>query len=184
VDDCLKALRRGQALSNPGRPSARAVRRADPLALRLRHAFEPRGLATTGMDLVAIRASRLDLHRPPLLLHGAPRPRSGALHRSSRQSAVGTSRTTLGPCLSGNRSSTPDSTSRRSALRAIPKRRELEEDKHVIRVVRAPKDALCGRSLSGTRSVLLEHRPPGVVVANLEASDDERRHVTPFAWPP
>jgi hypothetical protein len=65
-------------------------------------------------------------------------------------------------------------------LAGIVDRSELEKYEHLIRIIRGTKDALCGRLLPRTRSVLLKHRPPSVVVANLNAGDDEGRHVTPF----
>lgn len=62
---------------------------------------------------------------------------------------------------------------------SILERGELEQDEDVAWIVCAAKDALRGRLFSGPGMVLVEHWPPSVVVANLNAGDDERRDVTP-----
>jgi hypothetical protein len=56
----------------------------------------------------------------------------------------------------------------------IVERRELEHDEHVVSVVHAAEDMLDGRLLAGVRVILVEERPPGVVVTDLDARDDER----------
>src|SRR5436309_4891864 len=55
---------------------------------------------------------------------------------------------------------------------------ELEEDEDVVRVVDVSEDSLHLRLFARTRPILIEHRPPGVVVADVDSGDDERSH-----WP-
>src|SRR5439155_16695789 len=54
--------------------------------------------------------------------------------------------------------------------------RELEEDEDVIWILHFSEDALNRRLLTRLRAILFEHRPPSVVVANLDPGDDERGH--------
>src|SRR5437773_2400084 len=55
---------------------------------------------------------------------------------------------------------------------------EFEEDEDVVRVVDVSEDSLHLRLFARTRPILIEHRPPGVVVADVDSGDDERSH-----WP-
>jgi hypothetical protein len=48
----------------------------------------------------------------------------------------------------------------------------------VPRVVDAAEDTLARHLLQRTRSILVEHRPPALVVADVDARDDEPRHLT------
>src|SRR5207249_7138289 len=51
----------------------------------------------------------------------------------------------------------------------VGQRSELEEDEYVIRIVRLAEYPLDRRLLSCERTILVEHRSPGVVVADLDA---------------
>jgi enamine deaminase RidA (YjgF/YER057c/UK114 family) len=61
-------------------------------------------------------------------------------------------------------------------LLRVCQRRELEEDKDVVRVVDAAKDPPRRRLLTRSRTILVEEWTPGFVVARLDPGDDERRH--------
>src|SRR5919106_2901833 len=54
---------------------------------------------------------------------------------------------------------------------------ELQQDEHMVRVVNAAKYALHPCVLSGPWPILIEHRAPRVVVADLNPGDDERVHL-------
>jgi hypothetical protein len=60
-----------------------------------------------------------------------------------------------------------------SRFARVLQRRELEEDEDVVRIVDAAKDAARRRRLAGTRPVLVEERPPCLVVTGLDPRDDE-----------
>jgi hypothetical protein len=51
---------------------------------------------------------------------------------------------------------------------------DFEQAEHVVRVVNAAEDPLHRRLLTRPWTILIEHRPPGVVVAHLDPSGDER----------
>src|SRR5919198_1233707 len=61
-------------------------------------------------------------------------------------------------------------------LPRVLERRELEVDEDVVRVVRVAEDSLHRRLLAGPRPVLVEQRPPRVIVAHVDPGDDEARH--------
>jgi hypothetical protein len=82
--------------------------------------------------------------------------------------------TTFGPCLSSKRSSTPDSTRRRrasfaSSTEANSRKMKTWFGSSTLRKTR------CSFAFSrACRAILIEHRPPGLVVAHLDPGDDER----------
>src|SRR5919198_655437 len=61
-------------------------------------------------------------------------------------------------------------------LPRVLERGELEIDEDVVRVVSVAEDPLHRRLLARPRPVLVEHRPPRVVVADVDPRDDEARY--------
>src|SRR5262249_46147912 len=61
-------------------------------------------------------------------------------------------------------------------LLRISDRVKLEEDEDMVRIVDSAEYALNRRLLPGVWSILVEHRPPFLVVADLNPGDDERRN--------
>ena len=58
----------------------------------------------------------------------------------------------------------------------ILRARVLKVNEHLVRIIGAPEDPLHLCLLSSTWLILVEHRPPPVVIAGLDTSDDERWH--------
>jgi hypothetical protein len=79
--------------------------------------------------------------------------------------------------LSSKRSSTPEAKSPPAAFLRVLDRVELEVDEDVVRVVDAAQDALHTCLLACAGLVLVELRPPAVVVADVDSRDDKCSHV-------
>jgi hypothetical protein len=78
--------------------------------------------------------------------------------------------------LSSKRSSTPEIQQPAARLLRVIDGVELEIDENVIRILDTAEHSLHLRFLAGARAVLVEHRPPGVVVPDLDPGDDEGVH--------
>jgi hypothetical protein len=76
--------------------------------------------------------------------------------------------------LSSNRSRTPDFDQPALRFSCVLRGFELEEDEDVARIVDIAVNALNFRLLACLRAILVEHRPPPVVVAHVDPGDDER----------
>ena len=57
------------------------------------------------------------------------------------------------------------------------RRPELDLNEHLVRIVDVPEQPVAGGGAARARSVVVEQRLPGVVVADVDAGDDER-HLT------